>query len=639
MTRGHRTIAVDVSSAEAFAQLPQPIAVLDPFRMRSFWLPFLVGLLAVGAGGCPDVDAPKDAGTASSTTKVVDDSARFQPVNVDDPVGELSRLLGQRRGYCVQFRAVPEKADAVALAERIQKEAKISVGLIEAEIKGRGTWYRLCAGAEPTVAAATAKAEGWTATGGALSPYMEPVAPGQAKYFVKEREVRSHRLPTEPQARLILAARPDGKRPVKMAAMGADGAIAQSLAAVTTPKDAKGRVDVFVVDPQGRSVEIVGEGTPGCAPCGAALASAPVVARRLLGVGNVIAGDAEEIFIEESTAKKSRILVVLRQQRSPDGRVTLVRQAAYWLGTELAGLRLLTEVDTVEADGDVEKELALILTELPVFQNRLCAVRRRAEIHDLTPTTPQPLDENYARAIAVTEDAAKAGQAATLLVRALDRLDDFRSASRICAAYLSRGQDVGLTQHCLGRISALVRQGRKIEAVNAAGLLAESASSLRGAIAGPFYEGVTALDKDVRLTVADDNCASAPLVDAVDKRPLAQTLRIAKAANKERVNLAELVDAVFVTGARDFGPKTPVGKVTAKWVERLRIALPARFAAIEALLAVPPEGAQLRGNAVPPPPPPPKRGPASLQDDRAVDETLGRPRIILKVHDDEAGAP
>lgn len=530
----------------------------------------------------------------------------------------------------------------MALADRILKETKISVALIEAEIKGRGTWYRLCAGAEPSAAAATTKAEAWTATGGALSPYMEPVAPGQAKYFVKERPVPSQRLPTEPQARLILAARPDGQRPVKMAAISAAQSDGPSgyLAAVTTPKDQNGRIDVFVVDPRGRPVDIVGEGTPGCAACGAALATAPVVSRRLLGVGNVVAQGGEELFIEETTAKKSRIFVVLRQEIGEAGAIQLVRHAAYWLGTELPGLRLLTEVTTVEADGDVEKELALILTELPIFQNRLCAVRRRAEIHDLTPKAPQPLDENYARAIAVTEDAAKAGQAAILLVRALDRLGDFRSASRICAAYLSRGQDVALTQHCLGRISTLVRQGRKIEAVNAAGLLAESAASLRGAIAGPFYEGVTALDKDVRLTVADDNCASAPLVDAVDKRPLSQTLRLANAANKERVNLAELVDAVFVTGARDFGPKTPVGKVTAKWVERLRIALPARFAAIEALLAVPPEGAELRGNAVPSPPPPamPKQGPASLQDDRAVDKALGRPRIILKVHDDEAEA-
>src|SRR5690606_3909857 len=51
---------------------------------------------------------------------------------------------------------------------------------------------------------------------------------------------------------------------------------------------------------------------------------------------------------------------------------------------------------------------------------------------------------------------------------------------------------------------------------------------------------------------------------------------------EERVQLADLLPEVFVTGARDFGPDVPVGRLTASWLMRLKERLPAKAAAIEA---------------------------------------------------------
>jgi hypothetical protein len=41
---------------------------------------------------------------------------------------------------------------------------------------------------------------------------------------------------------------------------------------------------------------------------------------------------------------------------------------------------------------------------------------------------------------------------------------------------------------------------------------------------------------------------------------------------------------VLVTGARDFGPDSPVGTVTLAWLAKAKQSLPARAAAVEALL-------------------------------------------------------
>ncbi|MCC7109071.1 MAG: hypothetical protein IT382_07280 [Deltaproteobacteria bacterium] len=159
---------------------------------------------------------------------------------------------------------------------------------------------------------------------------------------------------------------------------------------------------------------------------------------------------------------------------------------------------------------------------------------------------------------------------------------------------------------CLDRVAGLLSARRAIDAVNAGALIAEGAPSLRAAVAGPLLDAVQALDADVRLSAAEPDCALDPLVPGLAALTVDEALKRAAARAAERVALGDLVDAVFVTGARDFGPDTPVGLVTVKWLERLKVSLPARYAAVEALLLPPapaPTPAAPEGGAATPPAP------------------------------------
>ena len=141
---------------------------------------------------------------------------------------------------------------------------------------------------------------------------------------------------------------------------------------------------------------------------------------------------------------------------------------------------------------------------------------------------------------------------------------------------------------CIGRLGSLAKGGRLIPATNAAGLLAEASESFRAAVAGPFFRVASRLDADGRLGVVAADCQGAPLVEGVSEKRLEHVIRLAEVRLGERLNLNDVADAVFVTGARDFGPGTPLGDLTARWLEQVRQALPARYAAIQALLLPPP---------------------------------------------------
>ncbi|MCP4502312.1 MAG: hypothetical protein GY822_20340 [Deltaproteobacteria bacterium] len=543
------------------------------------------------------------------------DGPSFSPSKASNPVHELQGVIGgTSSGYCVQFRSVKGLAAAEVLKERIESEAGLNVALLKADLGKRGLWYRVCAGNERSAKAADKKARGWTAAGGKLSPFMEPVAPGQAAFFVKKRPANHPRQPTVAQARLLLAAHPDGSRPVQLLLQEKKGVF---LGAVSTLPQGRFGASVLVVDDKGREVPLVSTSKKlDCKACDVAFVESKIIRRVLIDGFNTGPWPGDELLVEEGTEAGASVLSVYRQKAHKDGRISLVREAAMWLGAQEPRLQLLAQAKAVEADGDADKEIAVITTELPLLNGRLCGLRRRAEIFDLTPRQPRRLGPSYASAMARAAKVAGGAGAVRLMARAYDQSRDYLTGSRVCAAFLSSNPEPGLAQHCIGRIEHLLKAGRKIEAVNAAGALAEANPALRPAIAGPFYHAVKALDTDPRLTVHDDDCMENPLLEDFDKRPVGQAIRMAKARAKDRMNLAEVADTVFVTGVRDFGPKTPVGRMVQGWLDRLKVALPARYSAIEALLITAPP------KTTPTPTPP------------APEPKKGRPPIIIQVHDE-----
>jgi hypothetical protein len=106
-------------------------------------------------------------------------------------------------------------------------------------------------------------------------------------------------------------------------------------------------------------------------------------------------------------------------------------------------------------------------------------------------------------------------------------------------------------------------------------------------VAGPFLEGVNALDGDARLFAGEVDCAKTPLVEHLATRPLGENIRLTAARRRERLALEDVAEAVFVTGVRDFGPEAPAGIAVTQWFDRVKAALPGRAAAIGALLLPP----------------------------------------------------
>lgn len=552
----------------------------------------LLLLPVLGVGACtrdapPDAppDAPAAAASVAATTTARPPRPRVEVPDEAkrDPVAALKARLPEQDAYCAQVKSVADEATARGVAAEIEKAASAPVAVSSADLGARGTWWRICVGAEPSPGALVEKARRWTAPGGVLDPWMSSTAPGEARFLVQAVDAREHRAPTPEAALALLQLGPVDGAPIFVAAgPGAGPAGPLLVGTVGTP----GAGDVVVLAADGREVPVEDGPPPGCASCAAALPPGSPASRLALATADVGPWAGEEVLVEETTGQGARVLSVL----GFDDGGRLARRAGALLGKSEPGLLLAGEARVVEADGDAAREIAVVRRELPVVGDAACALRVRADVYDAA--ADGTLQKHDARSAAARADAdgtgGRPGAAVLALVAALDGLEDFRSASRVCAAFLAQGRDPGVSQHCLGRVRSLAAQGLLVEAVSAGGLLAEAAPALRPAVAPPLFDAARALDLDPRLVAADQDCAGAPLLTGVSGRDLTQNMKFAAARQGERLNLADLEDAVFVTGARDFGADTPFGGLAARWLERLRVALPARHAAIEAALVPPP---------------------------------------------------
>lgn len=533
----------------------------------------LTASLAVTAA-CRDADKPQ-------TPAVVDVSLPLAAARAveGDAVAQVLAAVPPRAGRCAQVRSLKEAAEAEAVAEAMRKQLGLPIEVQRADLGERGVWWRLCVGDEDSDARIVARATRWTGPGGELEPFLDAAVPGLPRFFVLERARAEPRRPAEPAARAV-------------AAQGAPGAAVHlfggptidRLLLATTATTLQGGTDVLAVDAKGSRLPLHPLPAPGCASCELSLKDGKVGARRTIAADDLSPHAGEELVVEEDTERGARLLTVLAQK---DG--ALVRVGGLLLGAERPGFMVRGAAQVVEADADPQREVVLATTELRVQGDAACALERHADLFDVTEAGLVRVDP-----MRLPEEPA---DALINAVTALDGAGDALIASRTCAAQLARDPRAALAQVCLDRVGALLAARRPIDAVNAGALIAEGAPSLRAAVAGALLDAVTALDHDPRLSAVEPDCARDPLVPALASLTVDEAMARAGARAQERVALGALVDAVFVTGARDFGADTPVGIVTVKWLERMKLSLPARYAAIEALLLPPPPAAIIDAGA------------------------------------------
>ncbi|MBI1947206.1 MAG: hypothetical protein HYS27_16040 [Deltaproteobacteria bacterium] len=523
----------------------------------------LTALLAVTTA-CRDADQPAAVVAADASLPL----AAPRPVE-GDPIAAALAAVPPRTGRCAQVRSLKEAAEAETVAEAMRKQLALPVEVQRADLGERGVWWRLCVGDEDSDARMVARATRWTGPGGELEPFLDAPVPGLPRFFVLERARTEPRRPAEPAARAVAAHRlPDA------AVHLFGGPTADRLLVATTAPTSSGATDVLVVDAKGARLPLRPGAAPGCASCELSLRDGKVTARRAVAADDLAPHAGEELVLEEDTGRGARLLTVVAQH---DG--ALARVAGLLLGAERPGFVVRGTAEVVEADADPQREVVLATTELRVQGDAGCALERHAELFDVTEGGMVRVDP-----LRLPPEPA---DALINAVTALDGAGDTLLASRVCAAHLARDARAALAQVCLDRVAALLAARRPIDAVNAGALIAEGAPSLRAAVAGPLLDAVGGLDKDVRLSAIEPDCAKDPLVPALAALTVDDAMAKAAARAAERVSLGALVDAVFVTGARDFGADTPVGLVTVKWLERLKVSLPARYAAVEALLLPP----------------------------------------------------
>lgn len=490
-----------------------------------------------------------------------------EPQAVDgDPLAVVLAALPPRAGRCAQVKSLKDQAEADTIAEAMRKQAGVPVEVLRADLGERGVWWRVCAGDEDSDARVVARATRWTGPGGELEPFLDAPVAGQPRFFVLERARAEPRRPTVEAARAVAAQRAPGASVVVCG-----GPALERLVLATTAPAAGGGTEVLAVDAKGARVPLSSAPAPGCASCEVSLKDGRVQGRRVVAADDLAPMAGDELVIEEWTERGARLLTVLAVKDSG-----LVRAAGLLLGAERPGFVVRGEAQVVEADADAQRELVLATTELRIQGDAGCALERHAELFDVTDAGVVRVDP--------MQLPPEPADALINAVTAIDGAGDALLASRTCAAHLARDPRAALAQVCLDRVPALLAARRAVDAVNAGALIAEGAPSLRAAVAGPLLDAVSALDADARLTAAEPDCARDALVTGV--AALAPEDAIARAAVRaeQRVALGALVDAVFVTGARDFGADTPVGLVTVKWLERMKVSLPARYAAVEALL-------------------------------------------------------
>jgi hypothetical protein len=496
-------------------------------------------------------------------------------------------VVGQGSAWCIQMRSLPDRAHAFRVKADIERDLSLSTHVFEALLGDKGTWFRICAGAFDDEATAEASAKEWTAEGGRLRPFMDEVLPGQAAFLIKERPTTGRDVlpPNVSRALESLSGVPVRARIEKRKG--------GSLYVIDLIDD--GHARSTILDDGGQAIALAADADGlGCAPCVAALARHPLARLRVHQTGEIARNDGAELVVTETLADGSEILSVLLTDAVP-----LVRLAALWLGpSDGARLRAL-DAHVVDLDGGPTREVALVREDLTVDGERLCALEKRVDVYRI--------DERAFVRVDVSAHDPAHPIPRVKLVEIEDRLGDVRTASIGCGRAAAHG-DAGAIASCQARILALRSQGLLVESVNAAGLLAEASTRVRPLIALGLLDAARALDGAPEKTVVAEDCARAPLVADFTKRlgqgPLLsfsttgappdttddgahEALRDARQKARARVDLGELHDAVFVTARRDFGPESPFGQLAEGWLASIRAVLPARAAAIEALLVAP----------------------------------------------------
>lgn len=532
----------------------------------------LVAALTFGGCRCADAPASVDAGPAGLTVKTAS-------VSVEPGVDVVARVVArvpQRNGACAQVRSIKDEAEANAVADRIRTEKNLTVDVVRADLGEKlGVWWRLCVGSEESEARLVARATRWTAPSGELEPYLDPPTDDRPRFHVLTREHVDPRRPSEPQARALLGFALAGDAPV----LFAGGPAKDALVVASTAETDDGGTDVVAVDAKGARLAFSHAPPPGCAACTLALRDGRVRARRTVATGDVSPHAGDELLVEEDTDGAVRFLSLVAIENG----TSLVRVAGVVLENARPGYVQLGKAAIVEADADPAREIVIATREMRTRGDVACALESHATIYDLAAGAGGASAEGLTR-VDPPKMPAEPEDAIINVVTALDEHGDHAAASRTCAAQLGRAPKPNITQLCLQRVRRLMDAGALVAAVNAAGHAAEASPPLRAVIAGPFHAAAAALDRDPRLFAGEFDCATAPLVPALSRHTVAESLKIAEAAQKERVALGDLADAVFVTGIRDFGSESPVGGIIARWLERLQVGLPAKAAAVEALL-------------------------------------------------------
>jgi hypothetical protein len=514
-----------------------------------------------------------------------------EPAPVAAPVKAPPKRKPRARGWCAQIRAFDQRAVADEVGQGIISSTGLPVALLRADLGERGTWYRVCVGDEANRVTLKARADKWAE--GPLERFLDPERePGAPAWWPKER-VASQELaaPAEPatkplassgavapseaaprsvpftadQARALLGEKPDSRRPVWDVA-----GLEEPLGVVTR---ASGDA-ILVVDRAGAPVPVLRSAPLGCERCGTASA------RTLTAVGELSAQHpGEELVAIAKDGQGSAWIEVLA--RGAEGYSPV---AGAFVGRDSTSLRTDVVVELRDGDGDGALDLSLRRRELQLADDRLCALRQEGRVYRITARGADELGSAFASAMGVAEQTG-GDRAALALIATFDDLGDHDAASESCAAFLARGRSATVARTCIGRVRTLRGNGHLVAAVNAAGTLASGADALRAAVAGPFFEAAEALDADPRLTAQPVDCARQPLARRASARSMDQLIRVAQTRLQERLSLSDIATDVFVTGSRDFGPMTPVGKITDRWLERLRVTQPARRAAIDAVLA------------------------------------------------------
>lgn len=523
----------------------------------------LVVLALGGCRACSEASAPVDAGPAGLVVKrapALDASA--------DAVALVSARVPQRNGSCAQVRSIQDATEANAVADRIRAEKQLDVDVIQADLGERGIWHRLCVGREESEARLVARATRWTAPSGDLEPYLDPPTDDRPRFHVLTRESADPRRASVEQARALL-----GFALVDDAQVWfAGGPAKDALVLASTAATEDGGTDVVAIDAKGARLTIQDAPPTGCASCTLALREGRVRARRAVGSGDVSPHAGDELLVEEDTDHAVRFLSLMAVENG-----ALVRVAGVVLENARPGFAQMGRAVVVEADADAPKEVVVATREMRINGDVACTLESHAIVYDLAGPA------GFAR-VDPLKMPVEPDDAVINVVTALDEHGDHRAASRACAAQLGRAPKAAITQLCLQRVRRLVDKGALVDAVNAAGLAAEASPPLRAVIAAPFHAAAEALDRDPRLFAGENDCAKDPLVVGLATRTLGESLKLAEAKQRERVNLGDVADAVFVTGIRDFGGDSPVGGVVARWLERVQLALPAKAAAVEALL-------------------------------------------------------